>query len=64
MDKELLFKEAFDSIVESDEDKAVEVLKKGEEMGVDPVELLTEGFSAGIKHLGDLFGWEKYFFRN
>lgn len=56
MDKELLFKEAFDSIVESDEDKAVEVLKKGEEMGVDPVELLTEGFSAGIKHLGDLFG--------
>ena len=56
MDKELLFKEAFDSVVDTDEDKAIEILKKAEEMGIDPVELLTEGFSAGIKHLGDLFG--------
>lgn len=56
MDKELLFKEAFDSIIDTDEDKAVEILKKADEMGINPVELLTEGFSAGIKHLGDLFG--------
>ncbi|MGI6733986.1 MAG: corrinoid protein [Anaerovoracaceae bacterium] len=56
MTKEQLFKDAFDSIVEYDEDKAKEVLKQAEEMGVDSVELLTEGFSAGIKHLGDMFG--------
>ncbi|MBR0598801.1 cobalamin B12-binding domain-containing protein [Sinanaerobacter chloroacetimidivorans] len=56
MTKETLFKDAFDSIVDCDEDKAMEVIKAGEEMGIDPVELLTEGFSAGIKHLGDLFG--------
>ena len=56
MDKELLFKEAFDSVVDSDEDKAIEILRRADEMGIDPVELLTEGFSAGIKHLGDLFG--------
>ena len=56
MEKELILKEAFDSVIDSDEDKAMEVIKKAEEMGIDPVELLTEGFSAGIKHLGDLFG--------
>jgi len=56
MEKELILKEAFDSVIDSDEEKAMEVIKKAEEMGIDPVELLTEGFSAGIKHLGDLFG--------
>ena len=56
MEKEALFKDAFDSIIDCDEDKAMEVLKVAEAEGVDPVELLTEGFSAGIKHLGDLFG--------
>ncbi len=56
MTKETLFKDAFDSIIDCDEDKALRVLKDGEEMGVSPVELLTLGFSAGIKHLGDLFG--------
>jgi trimethylamine corrinoid protein len=56
MTKETLFKDAFDSIVDCDEDKAMRVLKDAEEMGVSSLELLTEGFSAGIKHLGDLFG--------
>jgi trimethylamine corrinoid protein len=56
MTKEQLFKDAFDSIVDCDEDKAMQVLKDAEEMGVDSVELLTQGYSAGIKHLGDLFG--------
>lgn len=56
MTKEALFKDAFDSILDCDEDKAMEVLKAAEEAGIDNVELLTKGFSAGIKHLGDLFG--------
>lgn len=56
MTKEMLFKDAFDSVVDCDEDKAMQVLKDAEEMGIDLVELLTDGFSAGIKHLGDLFG--------
>jgi len=56
MTKETLFKDAFDSIVDCDEDKAMRVLKDAEETGVSSLELLTEGFSAGIKHLGDLFG--------
>lgn len=56
MTKEALFKEAFDSILDCDEDKAMEILKQAEAEGIDNVELLTQGFSAGIKHLGDLFG--------
>jgi len=56
MTKEALFKEAFDSILECDEDKALSVLKAAEEQGVDLLELLSQGYSAGIKHLGDLFG--------
>lgn len=56
MTKEALFKEAFDSILDCDEDKALSVVKAAEAEGIDPVELLSQGFSAGIKHLGDLFG--------
>lgn len=56
MTKEVLLKDAFDSIVDCDEDKAKRVLKDAEDIGLDFVELLTYGFSAGIKHLGDLFG--------
>lgn len=56
MSKEAILKDAFDSILDCDEDKALGVIKAAEAEGVDPVELLSQGFSAGIKHLGDLFG--------
>jgi len=56
MTKEAILKDAFDSILDCDEDKAMDVIKAAEEAGIDNVELLTQGFSAGIKHLGDLFG--------
>lgn len=56
MTKEELLKNAFDSIVDCDETMALEVLKDAEEMEIDPIELLSQGYSAGIKHLGDLFG--------
>lgn len=56
MTKEMIFKDAFDSIVDCDEDKAMKTLREAEAMDIDPVELLTKGYSAGIQHLGDLFG--------
>jgi trimethylamine corrinoid protein len=56
MSKEALFKKASDSILNCDEDTAMSVLNAAEEEGIDPVELLSQGFSAGIKQLGDLFG--------
>lgn len=56
MSKETLCKDAYESIIESDEDRVLEVIRKAEEEGVDLIELLTDGFSAGIKEMGDRFG--------
>ena len=55
MNSELL-KEAINSILESDEERAVAVARKALDGGVDPVEMLSEGFSVGIREVGDRFG--------
>lgn len=55
MDKEKLFAEAADAIIEGDEDLAMEIIAKAEAEGVDLVELLSKGFSAGMQELGDRF---------
>ena len=49
------------SIVEADEDMAMESLANAEAEGVDLVELLSKGYSAGMKELGDLFGMGEIF---
>lgn len=56
MNKEMLLKAAAESIIESDEDKALEVLAQAEAEGMDVVELLSDGYSAGMRELGDQFG--------
>ena len=56
MNKEMLLKAAAESIIESDEDKALETLAQAEAEGIDVVELLSEGYSAGMRELGDQFG--------
>ncbi len=56
MSREDIVKVAFESIVEADEDAAMEALDKWEELGLDSVDLLSEGFSAGINELGEQFG--------
>lgn len=56
MTKDEVLKLAFDSVVDCDEDMANQALAAGDEAGISPLVLLTEGFGAGIKHLGDLFG--------
>jgi trimethylamine corrinoid protein len=56
MAKDDIIKKAFDSIVECDEDMAKEALDEAEAEGISMVDLLADGFSAGIRHLGDLFG--------
>lgn len=55
MIRENVIKTAFESIVEADEDAAMEALDQWATLGLDPVELLTEGFSAGINELGEQF---------
>lgn len=56
MSKEMLLKAAAESIIESDEEKALEILAKAEAEGIDVVELLSQGYSAGMRELGDQFG--------
>ena len=61
MSKEAIMEAARQSIVEADEDMALEALANAEAEGVDLVELLSNGYSAGMKELGDLFGMGEIF---
>jgi len=61
MSKEKVFKDAFDAIVDCDEDKALAAVKDAEAEGLDLLALLTEGFGAGIKQVGDQFGCGEIF---
>jgi trimethylamine corrinoid protein len=56
-----IFEEAIKAIVDGNIDKATEIAKRGLEEGVDPLELMTNGFVPGINQVGDLFGSGKLF---
>lgn len=55
MDKEKLFAEAADAVIEGDEARAMDIIAKAEADGADMVELLSKGFSAGMQELGERF---------
>lgn len=61
MSKELILKAAAESIIVCDEEMAFKAIKDAEDMGMDLLELLTQGYSAGIRELGDLFGMGEIF---
>ncbi|KUO50052.1 MAG: dimethylamine corrinoid protein 3 [Desulfitibacter sp. BRH_c19] len=56
MSKELILNQAREAILKCDPKKAVEVARQALAEGLDPVEVLSEGFSDGIRQVGDLFG--------
>ncbi len=56
MSKEAIWEKAKDSILEADEDMAMEALQEAEAAGEDLTDLLKTGYSAGMQELGDLFG--------
>ncbi len=56
MCREAIINDAIESIVKCDQDAAVEIAKRALAEGLDPVEVLTDGYSAGIRKVGDLFG--------
>lgn len=56
MDKKSLLLAAIDSIIKHDQTAALETAKKALAAGVDPVEILSDGYSEGIRQVGDLFG--------
>jgi len=61
MSKEKIFKDAFDAIVNCEEDKALAAVQEAKAEGLDLLALLTEGFGAGIKQVGDQFGCGEVF---
>ncbi|MDO4542275.1 MAG: methyltransferase cognate corrinoid protein [Bacillota bacterium] len=56
MSKDAIIKEAIEAMIKCNEDIAVDVMKRAIAEGLDPVEILSDGFSAGIREVGDLFG--------
>ncbi|MBW2704937.1 MAG: B12-binding domain-containing protein [Deltaproteobacteria bacterium] len=55
MEKSEWFKKAAQSILDIDGDAAKEIAQKSLEDGMDPLDMINEGFSAGIRKMGDLF---------
>ena len=55
MKKTEWFKKAIQSILDTDEDAAKEIAQKALEDGMDPLDMINEGFSEGIRKMGDLF---------
>jgi trimethylamine corrinoid protein len=60
-DKEALFQKAAGTIIESDEDAALAIVKEAESEGVDLIQLLSNGFSVGMREVGDKFGMGELF---
>jgi trimethylamine corrinoid protein len=55
MEKAEWFKKAAQSILDTDDDAAKEIARKSLEDGMDPLEMINEGFTEGIRKMGDLF---------
>ncbi|MHB9094949.1 MAG: corrinoid protein [Eubacteriales bacterium] len=55
MSKTELFEQAAQSVVDANKDAAVEVARKAIAEGIDPVEMINEGFSVGMSRCGELF---------
>jgi len=52
---ESIIEAAKQSIIDIDEEKAASVARQALEEGLNPVQVLTEGYSAGIREVGELF---------
>jgi trimethylamine corrinoid protein len=55
MEKTEWFDKAVQSILDTDEDTAKEIATKSLEADVDPLEMINQGFTEGIRKMGDLF---------
>ena len=59
MSKADLIKQARQAVVDGDEDAAVVVANKVIEEGVNPIEIINEGFTPAMVEVGDAFGNEE-----
>lgn len=61
MGKEEIFEAAQKAIIDRDKGKTEEIVRRGLAEGINPVELMNDGFIPGIGKVGDLFGEGKLF---
>ena len=55
MEKAEWLKKAAQSILDTDNDAAKEIAQNALEDGMDPLDMINEGFAEGIRKMGDLF---------
>jgi trimethylamine corrinoid protein len=60
MSREDLIKAAVEAVIQGDEEAAVGVANKVIAEGLDPIEIISEGFAKGMITVGDLFAKEEY----
>ncbi|MGD9078244.1 MAG: B12-binding domain-containing protein [Desulfobacterales bacterium] len=60
MSKEDLIKAAVEAVIKGDEEAAVGVANKVVAEGLDPIEIISDGFAKGMITVGDLFAKEEY----
>jgi corrinoid protein of di/trimethylamine methyltransferase len=60
MSRENLIKESIQSVIKGDEDAAIKVANAVITEGLNPVDIISEGFAKGMITVGDLFENEKY----
>lgn len=61
MDKEKLFQEISDQIVDMDDEAVEELCEQSLEMGIDPSETIQSGLIEGMNRVSELFESEEYF---
>lgn len=59
MSKEDVLKKAMNAVIDGDEDAAVAAANQAIAEGINPVEVISEGLSAGMTKVGDLFNSEE-----
>jgi len=59
MGKEEVLKKAMNAVIDGDEDAAVAAANQAIAEGINPVEVISEGLSAGMTKVGDLFNSEE-----
>ena len=56
-----LFKQMAQAVIEGDEDEAAALAQRGLEEGIDPLEAINKGFTAGMDVVGELYSSGEYF---
>ena len=55
MEKTQWFQNAMQSVLDTDEEAAKKISIEALEAGMDPLEMINQGFTEGIRKMGDLF---------